>query len=226
MMTQVQNNGQSLSLPPDAGNTSNGLGSNSTTSSSLTHRSHLSSLQNGYQSVTSGGDSSSPNAFVAHSSTQQKPSNGSVKQQKHESSMMAHHLQELLMSSQLKSGVNTSNIDVKAGLNNGFGNVAINGNGFQSSSNVNEGLGGNEGGGMGSSISDSDSGNIGGVTSSFSDGLMNQSYLSGNNGQNVMGFGSSLSGNNTDSLDQSLLQDPSQSFPYDFESNDIFSWNS
>jgi hypothetical protein len=186
-------------------------------------------MQNGHQSVNSGGESSSANAFFPPSAHQQKTSSGSFdphyQQQQSESVAMAQHLQELLMASQLKSDGNTSNLDVKSSSNSGLGNATGSVNGFQGSSNVNEGLGCNDGG-MGSSISDSDSGNIGGVTSSFNDSLMHQSYLSSNNGQNLVGFGSGLSVNNIDSLEQSMLQDPSHSFPYDFESNDIFSWNS
>ena len=150
------------------------------------------------------------------------------------------------MSGQLIPNANT----FASSLSNGSGHLMPNANGFRSLSNGNEVIQGsnNEGVGIGSSVSDSDSGNIGGVaTSSFSDGLMNQSYLSGNeNHHSMMGLESSLSvsnNNNTDSLmggalhnnsstsmligdEHGLLHDPSPNFAYDFGSNDLFSWNS
>ncbi|KAH7446597.1 hypothetical protein KP509_01G063700 [Ceratopteris richardii] len=124
------------------------------------------------------------------------------------------------------------------GMTSGPGNLPVNVNGPGSSSNMSEAIGGGvDGPVMGSAVSDSDSGNLGGVTSSFSEVLVNESFLSGN-GNNIMGIGSSLSVNNAENVttigamhspsmvndDQALgLQDPNQSFLNDYGGSDILS---
>ena len=262
----LQNNSSPRPLVlPDVNNNNNnnnnnalsGIASNSITSSNLTQ---LSSLHQSVTSGSGGGESSSANTFPH--SARQNSSNPTVSglqntNPRDSTPMPTHQLQEVMMprsggggvshmSGQLIPNANTFG----SSLSNGSGHLMPNANGFRSSSNGNEVIQGsnNDGVGIGSSVSDSDSGNIGGVaTSSFSDGLMNQSYFSGNeNHHSMMGLESSLSvsnNNNTDSLmggalhnnsstsmligdEHGLLHDPSPNFAYDFGSNDLFSWNS
>lgn len=240
VVTSLQNTIQINGASPSINTPSSDVATSSLSSS---QRMYVSSLQNCHPSL-SGGGQPSPASTFSHVAQQNSLSSavnllqqsaGQFSQGNPQDSVnVAHQLHDLMMTSQLRAGTPHQQQQGLANMKMNAGNLIINANGLGNSSNMSEALGGGEGPGMGSAVSDSDSGNLGGVTSSFSDGLMNPSFLSGN-GNNIMSLGSSLSVNNTENLiangamhgssviaeDQSL--DPSQSFLNDFGSNDILS---
>lgn len=256
-VTTLQNPIQLNGASPSINTSSNEVATSSLSSS---QRTYLSSLQNCHPSFSGGvGGQPSPISTFSHVAQQnslssavnllQQSSTGQFSQGNlQESPNVAHQIQDLMMTSQLRTGTphhqqqvlgGVANAKLNTGVNSsivsGAGNLIASANGLGSSSHMSDALAGGDGPGMGSAVSDSDSGNLGGVTSSFSDGLMNPSFLSGN-GNNMMSLGSSLSVNNTENLitngvmhsssalaeDQSLtLQDPNQSFLNDYGGNDI-----
>ncbi|KAH7441518.1 hypothetical protein KP509_03G041400 [Ceratopteris richardii] len=254
--TSFQNSLQVNSAGPSLNPSSNELATSSLSSS---QRSYLSSLHNCHPSLPSIASQGLPVSTFSHVAQQNSLSSAVTLLQQssgqfpqgnpQDSTNMAHQIQDLMMASQIRAGAlhhqqqalgGITNTKLVTGLNGAgllsrAGNLSTNVNGLGSSSNASEPLGGVDGPALGSAVSDSDSGNLGAVTSGFSDGIMNSSYLSGN-GNNMMSLGSNLSVNNTDSImangvmnsssmvvEDQTLQDPSQNFLNDYGGNDILS---
>ncbi|MCO5584295.1 hypothetical protein L7F22_038219 [Adiantum nelumboides] len=251
LQSAIQMNGASPSIITS----SNDVATSSLTSS---QRTYLSSLQNCHPSLSvSGGGQPTSSTTFSHVAQQNslssavnllQQSSGQFSQGNlQESPNVAHQIQDLMTTSQLRTGTTHHQQQVLSGVANaklsavvnatmvsGAGNPLVSPSGIGNVNNMSEAVGAGDGPGMGSAVSDSDSGNLGGVTSSFSDGLMNTSFLSAN-GNNMMSLGSSLSVNNIDNImangtmhgssgiveDQSL--DPNQSFLNDYGGNDILS---
>ncbi|KAI5073496.1 hypothetical protein GOP47_0011509 [Adiantum capillus-veneris] len=261
-VTPLQNSMQMNGASPSINTSSNEVATSSLSSS---QRTYLNSLQKCHPSLSvggGGGGQPTPLNTFSHVAQQnslssavnllQQSSGQFLQGNPQERENVAHQIQDLMMTSQLRAGTShhqqqqevlggVANAKLNAGVNasmvSGAGSLLVSANGLGNSNTMSEALGGGDGPGMGSAVSDSDSGNLGGVTSSFSDGLMNTSFLSGN-GNNMMSLGSSLSVNNTENMiangamhgssaiaeDQSLsLQDPNQSFLNDYGGNDILS---